>query len=291
MSLDPADEPPIDTSLSHYMEERALAIAFEKAATTEQQAKVRQLMERRAGLMKRRADYLAEATAKRHARGEIYTKARVAAINAMGPSKADLDRDVRALYGAQPDADEVLMAHARVHFGFGLMSSRCLLKAHTPDIAHAAREMQRDEEAFAAAWIAAVQRDEFIAEVRQAQRDALRQLRTSTQAVYAEASPAVADFDDADAATLGKAWNKLDEIAESIGAAPLSGFLALPDEGESAGAPAAQVLATVDALLGAITGAGAKLPAKKATIQALTRVRELAAGAGDGGRVWFELDL
>ncbi len=37
MSLDPADEPPIDTSLSHYMEERALAIAPEKAATADRQ--------------------------------------------------------------------------------------------------------------------------------------------------------------------------------------------------------------------------------------------------------------
>ena len=40
MSLNPADEPLIDTTLEHYLEERALAIAYDKVATPEQSAQV-----------------------------------------------------------------------------------------------------------------------------------------------------------------------------------------------------------------------------------------------------------
>lgn len=50
-------------------------------------------------------------------------------FNALGPSRDELEREVRALYQAAPDAEGVLEAHARVHFGHGLVSSR-LLPAH-----------------------------------------------------------------------------------------------------------------------------------------------------------------
>lgn len=291
MSRDPATEPPIDTSLTYYMEERALAIALDKAVTPEQRDRVTHLMALREDMMQRREAHMVEATAKRHARGEVYSASRVAAINAMGPSKEAMDRDVHALYAAQSDGDGVLMTHARVNFGQGLMASRLLLRSMPPDIVDAAREMQRREEAFAGAWIAAIGSDGFAAEVRQAQLDGLKFLRTSTQAVHFVVHPGGADFDDEHAAALGKTWSKLDELAVSLEVEPLSSFLALPDEGESAGVPAARVVASVEALLASLAAPGAKLPAKRATVAALIRVRDLAAAADAGGSVWFEVDI
>ncbi|MDQ8023149.1 MAG: hypothetical protein REI94_15030 [Moraxellaceae bacterium] len=292
MSLDPADEPPIDVSLIHHMEARALEIAQQKASTAEERAKLAGLCALREQLMGQRAGFDGEAVAARHARGEVYSAARVAAINAMGPTREDMERDVRTLYAAQPDADEVLRTHARTHFVYALMSARLLLAEHTPDIVEAARGMQREEEAFAAAWLACIGDDAFLAEIRVLQREALGVLRTSTRAMYFVTQPEIVGFDDTDAQVLGKAWKKLDELAGAVGQPPLSGFIAVPGEGDAAGVDAAQLLPVIDALLAALSGPDHKLPGKRATQAVLTKLRDaLSALAKQGGRVYFDIDL
>lgn len=287
-----SDEPPIDISLAHYVEERALAIAREKAATPEQRARVDRLIELRITLMERRDAFAKEAVARRHARGEIYSKARVAAINAMGPTKSDLDEQVRSSYLRKTDPEGVLQAHARSHFTYGLVSARLLLANHTPDIMAAAREMQRHEEIFASAWVAAITDAAFKSELRQSQREALRVLRTSTRAMYLVTQPAFDEFDDINARELGKAWNKLDELAESLGVEPLSLFIALPDEDESAGIPVSRILPTLNALIAAVRSPGHKLPSKRAVILALNKIQDvLLRLSEENGRAHFEVDL
>jgi len=290
MNINPADEAPIDTSLDRYVEERALEIALDKAISAAQRSTVEHLVELRASLMRRRATFGKEAIAKRHARGEIYSRARVAAINAMVPSKPALERDIRSLYLQQTDSDSVLMAHARTHFVDALMSSRLLLDANSADVVDAAREMQRHEEAFASVWAAAVTDPSFQLELRQLQREALRRLRTSTRPMYFVAQPDCTEFNDLDAQALGKAWNKLDDLALSLGVEPLSTFIALPDEGESAGAPSARLLPTVEALTKNLQRSDVKLPSKRAAIAALTKIRDAVQQLPDGGWACFEVD-
>jgi hypothetical protein len=284
-------EPPIDTSLHHYMEERALAIALDKSATAGQRCTVERLIETRAVLMKQRDAFLDEATTRRHARGEIYSSARVAAINAMGPTKADLDRDVRALYVHQPNVEGVLIAHARTHFAHALIASRLQLAMMPPDIAEAARDMQAREEAFAAAWVGAIEDPSFVAELKTLQREALRMLRTSTRPMYLVADPPSPAFDDADAVTMGKGWNRLDALCAEIGLEPLSGFIALPGEDPAADRPAADLLATLTALIERIRQRGEKFPAKTSTLGTLTKARSIVMETSEAnGRVRFEMD-
>ena len=127
MTHNPADEPPIDTALAHYMEQQALAIALDKATTPDQRVKVEHLIALRLVLMQCRDVFNTEAVAKRHARGEIYSRARVAAINAIGPTQSDLDSNVKSSYLRRPDSEGVLKAHARSHFVYGLVSARLML--------------------------------------------------------------------------------------------------------------------------------------------------------------------
>jgi len=292
MSHDPADEPPIDAALAHYMEQQALAIALDKASTPDQRAKVEHLIALRLVLMQRRDAFNIEAVAKRHARGEIYSRARVAAINAMGPTQADLDSNVKSSYLRQPDAEGVLKAHARSHFAYGLVSARLMLALHTPDIADAARAMQGHEDAFAIAWIDAIDDASFKPELQQSQRETLRALRTSTRAMYFVTHPDVVQLDDLGASALGKAWNKLDELAQGLGVEPLSAFIALPGEEDSAGVAAHQLLPTLTALIDAVQGPGQKFPSKRAVLAVLTGIRDALQRLGErGGRAYFEVDL
>ena len=292
MTLDPADEPPIDTTLAHYMEQQALAIALDKANTPDQRAKVEHLVALRQVLMQRRDAFHQEAVAKRHARGEIYSRARVAAINAMGPSQSDLDTNVKSSYLRQPDSEAVLKAHASSHFAYGLVSARLMLAYCTPDIADAARAMQRHEDAFASAWVDAIADASFKPELRQSQREALRALRTSTRAMYFVTHPDVLQLDDLGARALGKAWNKLEELAQGLGVEALSTFIALPGEDDSAGGPAHDMLPTLNALIHAVQGPGQKFPSKRAVVTVLTDIRDAMLRLSEqGGRAYFEVDI
>lgn len=290
--MDPAasaEEPPIDLTLAHYLEMRALELASRRAATPAEQALVAGLQQAREALMARRDDFHRQATACRHARGEVYSKARVAAINAMGPTRAALDEQVRALYPPAADLRSVLKVHAQVHFADVLVAARLNLVHLTPDICAAARTMQQHEEAFAATWLAAIGDDAFTQDLRARQRAALRHLRSATRPMLLLTEPAAgAAPADEDAAALGKAWTALDGLATAQGLPPLSDFIVLP--GEGATAPAGQVLRSVQGLAAALQ-AGHKLPAKRATLQALAGAAAvLHTAAAQGGRAGFEVD-
>lgn len=292
MGHDPADEPPIDLSLTHYMEDQALAIAWDKAATAQQRTKVEALRQRQATLMEHRAAHTLLATARRHARGEVYSKARVAAINAMGPSRESMDDSIKALYLRQPDSESVLKAHALTHFTTALVSQRLGMALVPADIAHEARDMLAHEEAFATAWMAAIDDANFMPEIRERRREALAMFRTASRPMHLVTVPEADNLDDEDAAALGKAWNKLDALSSSLGVKPLSSFIAFEDEGDSAGMPASELLPTIEALLIAVASPAEKFPSRKKALSILGQVRDaLQALDSRGGRAFFSVDL
>lgn len=194
MNASLVDEPPIDISLEHYMEDRALAIALAMAGTPEQQATIEHLASLRTALMEHRRAYFKEAVEKHHARGEIYSKARVAAINAMAPSREEMDTNVKGLYMEQGTSEDVLRAHALTHFATALVSKRLALALMPADIAESAREMQAQEESFARAWIAAVDDPSFVDEMRVLQREAVTMFRTASRLVSATTNDPTASF-------------------------------------------------------------------------------------------------
>jgi hypothetical protein len=169
------DEPPIDISLEHYMEECALAIALAMAETPEEQARIEHLANLRADLMERRRAHLQEATAKRHARGEFYSTA---------PSRQEMDVNVKGLYMAQGTSEDVLRVHAQTHFASVLVSKRLSLALMPADIAESAREMHAHEESFARAWIDAIGDPSFADQMR-----GLCELTTTTSDPTASSSP------------------------------------------------------------------------------------------------------
>jgi len=282
------DEPPIDNSLEHYMEERALAIALAMARTPEEQATVDHLTNLRIELMERRQAHSKEMTEKRHARGEIYSKARVAALNAMGPSREELDRNVKGLYMQQGTSADVLRVHARTHFTDVLVTKRLSLNLMPANIAESAREMHAREEAFARAWIGAVGDPSFADQMRVLQRDAVKTFRTASRPMYLVTHPETEAMSDDDAAALGKVWNKLDALAETLGVKPLSTFIAFDDDGETA---ASDVLITVRALVAGIETGAHKVPSKKQVLSLLSGVVAALEQIGPGGRAYFDVDV
>ncbi len=291
-ALNAADEPPLDRSRDHLLEahalERALALADDDAL----RARLQALSDQREVLMCERGAFDAEATRLRHARGEIYSAARIAALNAMVPSAEDLAEQARSLYGRAASAVEVLKTHARVHYVYVLMGARLNLAHFPADAIDAGRAMQRAEEAFANAWVASIDDPAFIAELRREQREALKSLRAATRPMYLATQPRGEGLDDEDAGVLGRAWNKLDDLAATLDVEPLSTFVAVPGEDEAAAVPVARVAATVDALRVALREPARKLPAKKATLASLERLHAvLEALVSRGGGAWFEVDL
>lgn len=285
------DEPPLDRSRDHLLEAHALERALALADDESLRARLHALIAHRDALMIERAAFDAEATRLRHARGEIYSAARIAALNAMVPSAEDLAEQARTLYGRAASAVEVLKTHARVHYVYVLMGARLNLAHFPADVIDAGRAMQRAEEAFANAWLACIHDPDFIAELRRDQREALKSLRTATRPMYLATQPRGEGLDDEDAVVLGRAWAKLDDLAATLGVEPLSTFVAVPGEDQAA-VPAARVAATVDTLRAALRESKHKLPAKKATLASLERLRVVLETLVpcDGG-AWFEVDL
>ncbi|MGE0861802.1 MAG: hypothetical protein AB7P42_22000 [Gammaproteobacteria bacterium] len=291
-ALNAADEPPLDRSRDHLLEAHALERALALADDAALRARLQALANHRETLMRERAAFDAEAIRLRHARGEIYSAARIAALNAMVPSAEDLAEQARTLYERAEHAVDVLKTHACVHYVYVLMGARLNLVHFPADVIDAGRAMQRAEEAFAKAWLACIDDPGFLDELRRDQRAALNSLRTATRPMYLATQPRGESLDDEDAAVLGRAWNKLDDLAATLGVEPLSAFVAVPGEDAAAAVPAARVAATVDALHAALREPKHKLPAKKATLASLERVSVAleALVARDGG-AWFEVDL
>ena len=293
MNADPVKEVPIDSSSTYYLEERALAFALSKAATDGERAKVRHLMALREELMQRRAALLDELTARRQARGEYYSDAKVRAINAMTPTREELDLCAQASFGCQEDAGGVLKAHARTAFGMGYAMRRALLPPRTAeDAADPLRQMRKLEEAFAAEWMAAIAEPAFHTEISALRREDLAQSRTASCPMFLVSVPACPASDAIDAAALGRAWNRLDALSQSLGVQPLSDFIGIEGQSPSDSAPAADVLATVGALLSALQDGTHRVPAKKATRAALELVRDALRWLhARQGRAHFEVDL
>ena len=283
------NEPPLDRSRDHVLEEHALRRALSLADDDALRERIQALITQRDELMQARDAFNLEATRCRHARGEIYSAARVATLNAFGPSLAELEKQAQTMYGRSDDCREVMKTHARVHYVNVLMSARLNLAYFPADIRAAAQAMQAREEAFAAAWLSAIDDSAFSTEIHDGQRHALRILRSATRPMLLATKPALAALDDLDAVALGKAWNKLDELAETLAVEPLSNFIAVPGEDEASGVPVARVAASIAALCEALRGPQHKVPAKKAVLASLETARNALAEAN--GSAWFEIDL
>ena len=286
------DEAPLDRSSDHILEERALERALLLAQDAPTRARVEGLIAQRARLMRARDAFNVEATARRHARGEIYSASRIAALNAMTPSLADLEDNALSLYGRHGTTIEVLKTHVRVHFVNVLAAARLNLAYFPPDVLTAARALQAQEEAFAGAWLAAIDDAAFSAEIRAAQRAALRILRTSTRPMYCATRPHSVEMDDQEAAALGKAWNKLDELAATLDVEPLSNFIAVPGEDDDAGVAPARMAVSLDALCEALRQPQHKVPGKKSVLACLEKLRGALAALPQGtASAWFDIDL
>ncbi len=242
--------------------------------------------------MTKRADHLAEVTAKRHARGEIYSDARVAAINSMGPSKDELDHNVKLCFEGQPDAFGILKSYAMTSFGYALVSQRNLL-SHTPDdILARAHEMLKAEEAFATEWLDAIGDPEFSREVRQSQRDTIAMFRTASSGMFLVTEPACPLTEDIDAKALGRAWNKLDSLSRELGVKQLSAFIGIAGQSFSDSSTVDELLPTIESLAHALKETQLKIPSKGVVRTSLEGIRAALVWLRPRkGRAHFEVDL
>ena len=114
---------------------------------------------------------------------------------------------------------------------------------------------------------------------------------------YAEAPivlvtyPALECLTDDDCAGLGKMWNRLDTLADSVGAKLLSHFIALGDEGESAGVPACDILPTVESPLAAVQNPANAFPSRKKAVSIFSNIRDSLLKVNElDGFACFEVD-
>lgn len=285
-------EAAIDTSLTHYLEERALAIALAKSHDPDMLGKLERLAGLRETLMRRRAATVRLLVERRHARGEFYSDAKVSSINGLGPSREELEKSVRELYEAQPHAEGVLKAHARVHFGQGLVSQRSQMPLMTADIADIARDALAQEEAFATAWCDAIADPAFRAELARCQREALKLLRNAATPMVLVCMPPCAAAGQVDAGVLGRAWNKLDAACTARDLPPLSLFIGIEGQAAGDGVAAGELQPSIEFLLGALEDGSLKVSPKKAVQDALVQVREALLQAVElRGRAYFEVDF
>jgi hypothetical protein len=292
MNPSPHREALINYTLDHYMEKQALICARAKARTDRERAAVERLIHLRNALMEERARLRDQFTTKRHARGEFYSDAKVAAINAMGYNQAELDQCVKACYESQEDAMGVLKSHARTAFGHGLISQRSLL-AHAPDdIVALMRESLALEETFATEWLNAIDDTAFLKQIQQVQREAMVSLRTSSSGMYLVTEPAYHLADAVEAAKLGQAWNKLDALARELGVPELSEFIGIDGQSYADGSTAEKILSTVEALLETLQDSKRKLPSKKLVCESLRHIRDTLRWLHScEGRAYFEIDF
>jgi hypothetical protein len=285
-------EAKIDISLTYYLEQRALELAQSRAASDAERAAIERLRGLRAALQAEREAHHQLMVARRHARGEVYSDAKIKSINAFGPDRKELDKTVNDYYAQQDGAMGVLKAHGLSHFGAAMMSQRSNLAYAPPDVIDEVRKMQKLEEAFADAWISTIGDPAFNARLAQARRDAAKLFRTSATPMWLVVHPACPAQRDMDAGALGRAWSKLESISEEAGLKPLSEYVGIDGQAAEDGAPAAEVLKAVDGLLAAIDASGKKLPAKKATLAVLQEVRAILEWAEEHqARVYFEVDI
>jgi len=285
-------EAQITLSNSHYLEQRALEMALSRAASEAERAAIEGLQALRAKLQLEREAHNQLMIARRHARGEFFSDAKVKAINAMGQSRKEMDKTVDDYYARQEGAMGVLKAHGLSHFGTVKVSRRSNLSAMPPDVIDDARRMIDLEEAFADEWIAAIADPAYNAKLAERWRNAARLFRTASSPMWLVAQPSCPQQRDMDAGALGRVWSKLEAISEEAGLISLSKYIGINGQVAEDGAPAAEVLAAVDGLLAAIAASPKKLPAKKATLAALEEVRAILQWAVQHqARVYFEVEF
>lgn len=291
-NMEPNQEAAIDHTLDHYLEEQALLCAMTKAKSDRERDLARQLMLHRETLMTERAEHIRRVTAKRHARGEFYSDTKIKSINSMMLSREELDQVVRGSFESQPDFANVLRNHALAHVGVGLVSNRSQLAYAPEDVADDLRAMLVLEEAFAAEWVKAINDPAFQTELNQRRRETMTLLRTSKTSMFLVTEPVCPITDSLDAAVLGRAWNKLDSLARTLGMKPLSTFVGIDGQANDDSSYAEDILPTVDALIAALQDSQQKLPGKKATAAELTRIRDVLLWLQTrNGRAYFEVDL
>lgn len=76
---------------------------------------------------------------------------------------------------------------------------------------------------------------EFNAKLAERRREAVNMSRTTSTPMWLVAEPACPMQRDMDAATLGRAWSKLDAISADAGLTPLSNYLASTARGRKTG--------------------------------------------------------
>lgn len=292
MTRHPVDEATIDCSLDHYVEGRVLELALARAATDEERAQVRRLMTLRQALLQRRADHMAWMIARRHARNEVYTDAKVSAINAMGPTQSELEEAISGSYARCRDAPSVLKAFLAAEFSVKHAQSKSWLRQLPEDVRDAARQMSKDEAAFAAEWLAVIGDPAFPAELRAKEREWAVLFRDAARPMFLVSEPRWPQTDEIDAEVLGRAWNKLDAICKEHQVRPLSDFIGIDGQAREDSAAAAEVLVTVDALRAAAQDARHRIPAKRATREVLDQLRAALLWLDERqGHVHFEIDL
>lgn len=285
-------EAKIDISLANYLEKRALEIALSRAAPGAERTAIERLAALRAELMTQRAAHHERIVARRHARGDFYSDAKVKSINALGPSRNELDMTVDDHYAKQDGAKGVLQAHGLASFAYRLVSERSNLGLMTPDIADDAGGMLALEEAFANEWAATIADPAYNAQLAQRRREAAKLFRTSNSPMWLVAQPACPSQKGMDAEAVGRAWSKLESISGEVGLASLSNYVGIDGQAAEDGAPATEVLAAVEGLLAAIDTPGKKLPAKKATLAVLEEVRAILQWAVQHqARVYFDVEF
>jgi len=290
----PFVEPEIDCSLDNYTEGKALEHALAKADSADQHATISDLITLRNELMVERDNFRREATAKRHERGEIYSRSRIAAINSYTARLEDLESVVEDLYASQSTSSAVLRAHARCHFSTALVSSRSLLSSMPSNIAAAAEAMQSREEEFAKTWLDAIGDAAFTREIRGLQREAALMFRTSSTSMFLHTVPASDQVDSDIATILGKAWDKLESICSALGIKTLSEFVLLDSEPPSSAPSASELAATVAALISHLDTGSTKIPSKtkvQAALHSLKESLDACMTIDNQGRAFFEMDI
>ncbi|KQZ44932.1 hypothetical protein ASD58_01380 [Duganella sp. Root1480D1] len=292
MTIPPKTEAKIDLSHSNYLERRALEMALSRAASDAERAAIERLLALRDKLQVEREAHDQLMLARRHARGEFFSDAKVKAINAMGQSRKEMDKTVNDYYAKQDGAMGVLKAHGLSHFGAVMVSQRGNISAFPADVVDDVRQMRKLEEAFADEWVATIGDPAYNAKLMERRREAARMFRTASTPMWLVAQPACPLQRDMDAGTLGRAWSKLESISEEAGLPSLSKYVGIDGQAAEDGTPAAEVLAAVDGLLAAIGQSTKKLPARKATLAALEEVRAILQWADQHqARVYFDVEF
>ena len=228
---------------------------------------------------------------KRHERNEIYSNSKIKAINAMMPKKAELEETISACYSSLQRSTDVLKQFLLVELALIRAQRKPQLRELPEDVRDAQRQMNAHEEAFASEWLAAIGEPSFESDFRDKERYWAAIFRGATRPMFFVSMPRWPESDEIDAVVLGRAWNKLDAICKEHQVRPMSDFIGIDGQTRGDSAAAVDLLPTIDVLLAASQDAQRKIPAKRATREALLQLRAGLRWVSERqGHVYFEID-